>query len=68
MNKICILVDDLPRSCYECEFHGDFDDMGDNDCFFLRESVVEFSDKRHNDCPLSPVWVASYKESGIIKP
>ena len=68
MKIIKILIDEFPKSCYECDLSGDYHDMGDADCIVIKESIIGFTKERHPDCPLRLVWTTSYAESGIIKP
>jgi biotin synthase-like enzyme len=68
MKIFSIEVGILPHDCYVCDLSGDYHDMGNIDCFIIKESVLDYAHERHPDCPLRQVWVASYQESGIIKP
>ena len=62
MKIIKILIDEFPKSCYECDLSGYYH------CIVTKESIIGFKKERHPDCPLRLVWTTSYAESGIIKP
>jgi len=52
MKALKVIVDELPGGCDQCDFAGDWHDMGDMDCFFEGEPVYGYEDSRPKWCPL----------------
>jgi hypothetical protein len=48
---------DIPESCAKCNFSGDWHDMGDYNCIFTGNSVLDFENTRPDWCPLEKDWM-----------
>ena len=78
MKVIKIVVDELPESCEYCDYiryhvPTGFFEVYEKACSAFGH-IVRINDTKTktleytNSCPLQPVWIADYRESGIIKP
>ena len=55
MNIKALIEIDLPKSCSCCSLrfiHTDYNDNEKIGCGYLNTDVTEYSENRHNDCPL----------------
>ena len=69
MKIFSVLVDELPESCSNCDYIDGLIFGTKNYCNLARQvNEVDIFSEKPDWCPLRQVWVASYKESGIIKP